>query len=368
MTALALPSARPETSQATQVEQSRAIAEVQAAVVVAQQCPRDMARAEGEMREACGRLALAQRAFYRVPKRGEGPSVHLARELARIWGNVSYGVKELRRDDRAGISEILAYAWDVQTNTRSERTFVVPHQRMVAGERKALVDLGDVYLNNQNVGARAVRECIFTVLPTWYVEVAQEICAAALKNGDGRPLKDRIADMVAAFSASYGVSAAQIEGRLGRKRGQWDHGDVATMIVTFESLKRGETTVPDEFPSARATVADFVAKSTPQTDGGEYPVEDAASPPLTSEEQGIPEPDSPPSPITAAQMKALHAGLNAAGLSDRASGLAYISEEVGRTVETSKDLTRDEASKVIDALHRLALPQPEEPLQWVEES
>ena len=45
MTALALPSARPETSQATQDEQSRAIAEVQAAVVVAQQCPRDMARA-----------------------------------------------------------------------------------------------------------------------------------------------------------------------------------------------------------------------------------------------------------------------------------------------------------------------------------
>jgi hypothetical protein len=67
-------------------------------------------------------------------------------------------------------------------------------------------------------------------------------------------------------------------------------------------------------------------------------------------------------------MKALHAGLNAAGLSDRASGLAYISEEVDRTVETSKDLTKAEASRVIDALHRLALPQPEEPLQWVEES
>ena len=58
----------------------------------------------------------------------------------------------------------------------------------------------------------------------------------------------------------------------------------------------------------------------------------------------------------------------AAGLSDRASGLAYISEEIGRTVETSKDLTEDEASKVIDALRALSLSVPEENLPWVEES
>lgn len=109
-------------------------------------------------------------------------------------------------------------------------------------------------------------------------------------------------------------------------------------------------------------------RSTPQTDGGETPVEDAASPPQTSGESGVATPDSPPSPITAAQMKALHAGLNAAGVSDRASGLAYISEEVGRTVETSKDLTKAEASKVIDALHALALSVPEESLPWMEQS
>ena len=52
--------------------------------------------------------------------------------------------------------------------------------------------------------------------------------------------------------------------------------------------------------------------------------------------------------------------------SDRASGLAYISEEVGRTVETSKDLTRDEASRVIDALRALSLSVPEERLPWEE--
>ena len=256
-------------TQATQVEQARAIAEVQAAVVVAQQMPRDMNRAEGEMRDACGRTALAQRAFYRVPNRGSGPSVHLARELARIWGNFQYGVHELRRDDQAGMSEIQAFAWDVQTNTRSTRTFLVPHQRMVKGERKALVDLGDVYLNNQNIGARAVRECIFTALPTWFVETAEEICRQPLRDGDGKPPNQRIDDAVVASPNTHGVKAAQLEDKLGRKRGQWDAGDVASLQVLFMSIQRGEVSVDEEFPQARVSAEDFKGK--PATD---EPVDD----------------------------------------------------------------------------------------------
>ena len=245
-------------TQTTAVEQSRAVAEVQAAVVVAQQCPRDVDRAEAEMLASCSRLALAERAIYRVTNRGEGPSVHLARELARIYGNVQFGVHELRRDDAAGVSEIQAFAWDVQANVRSTRTFQVPHQRMAGGKRKALVDLTDVYLNNQNIGSRAVRECIFTVLPTWFVEAAETRCRQTLRDGDGKPLKDRISEAVAAF-ASNGVSQAQLEDKLGRKREQWDAGNVASLVVLFQSLQRGEVTVEEEFPTVRLTAADMGA-------------------------------------------------------------------------------------------------------------
>lgn len=263
MTDVLIPSPAPRAgtvTQATAVEQSRAVAEVQAAVVVAQNCPRDMTRAEGEMRDACGRLSLANRAFYRVPNRGNGPSVHLARELARIWGNVQYGVHELRRDDDAGMSEVQAFAWDVQTNTRSTRTFQVPHQRMKSGQRVPLTDLGDVYLNNQNIGARAVRECIFTVLPTWYVEAAEEIARATLNNGEGVPLKDRIDKMVGAFAAEFGIKAAQLEAKLGRKRGLWDAGDVGTMQIVYTSIKRGEVDVSEEFPAA-VSADDFLSEA-----------------------------------------------------------------------------------------------------------
>lgn len=263
---LAEPRTTTEVSQVTAVEQARAIAEVQAAVVVAQNVPRDMDRALGDMRDSCGRLALANRAFYSVPNRGNGPSVHLARELARIWGNVQYGVHELRRDDEAGVSEVQAFAWDVQTNVRSTRTFQVPHERMKNKRREKLVDLGDVYLNNQNIGARAVRECVFTVLPTWFTEEAQDICHRTLESGEGEPLTDRIAKMVKAFG-DLGVTQAALEDRLSRKRGQWTAGEVAQATVIFTAVSRGEVRVEDEFPPAEKASTKVTAA---EVQGGDY--------------------------------------------------------------------------------------------------
>lgn len=242
--------------QATAVEQARAVAEVQAAIIVAQQCPRDMHRAWAEMKAACARLALAARAFYKVPNRGQGPSVHLARELARIWGNMDYGVRELRRDDSRGESEILAYAWDQQTNVRSTRSLISPHAKMAGGARKPLVDLTDIYLSNQNIGARAVRECILASLPADFVAEAEDICRTTIEKGDGKPLPDRIVSMVAVF-AELGVKAERIETRLRRKRGQWTAADVADLLVVFNSIKRRETTAEEEFPPERVTAAEI---------------------------------------------------------------------------------------------------------------
>jgi hypothetical protein len=259
-------------TQATAVEQARAVAEVAAAVQVAQQNPRDMTRAWAEMKAACGRTGLAKRAFYSVVNRGSGPSVHLARELARIWGNLDYGVHELNRDDARGMSEVRAFAWDQQTNVRSSRTFQVPHARMVKGERKPLTDLGDVYLNNQNIGARAVRESIFTVLPADFVAEAQDICRATIQKGDGKPLPERIANMIGTFK-EVGVTVARIEQRVGRKRGQWTAADVAELGVVYGSIQRGEANVDEEFPS-RVTADEITGAAAasqqerPPADGG----------------------------------------------------------------------------------------------------
>jgi hypothetical protein len=264
-------------TQATAVEQARAVAEVAAAVQVAQQCPRDIQRAWAEMKEACSRLSLAEVAFFKVPSRGTGPSVHLARELLRIWGNADAGVTELSRDDVAGRSEIRAHAWDQQTNVRQTRTVQVPHARMAGGERRPLTDLTDIYLSNQNIGARMVRECIFTILPKDFTSEAQALCRKTIEHGNGVPLPERIGKMVTRFKAELGVTQQQIETRLGRKRGQWTAGDVADLAVVYGSIERNETTVADEFPT-RVTREEITGAPPATAQAAESPAEDWPEP------------------------------------------------------------------------------------------
>lgn len=311
----AQPAPRPAISQATAIEQQRAIAEVQAAVVVAQNCPRDIARAEADMYDSCGRMAMAEQAFYAVENRGKGPSVHLMRELARIWGNVQFGVNELARNDDKGESEVQAWAWDVQTNTRSSRTFIVPHQRMKKGNRVDLTDLQDIYLNNQNIGARAVRECIATVLPRWFTETAQDVCQETLEVGDGEPLVERINNMINGFGA-LGIGVKQMEARLGKPRDKWNAGDIAQMKIAYTSVTRDGIDKDELFPvvSAQSSTADILtgeasapapAKAPRQAPGRSEAVQRAkdelAAQAEAPKEAAKPQPAAEPSPAEAQQ-------------------------------------------------------------------
>jgi hypothetical protein len=270
--------------QATAVEQSRAVAEVQAAIVVAQQCPRIGDVAVAAMRETCKQKALADRAFYRYPRADQtvtGASIHLARELVRCWGNVQYGVNEMRRDDDGGQSEMQAWAWDVQTNTRCSAVFIVPHKRDTKTGVKQLTDLRDVYENNANNGARRLRECIFSVLPAWFVEEAKALCMSALKEDTSdRPLAQRIADAVRVFG-DRGVSADQMEQKLGRASGKWTEHDLAQLRVILASLDRGEVTISEEFPPKRVSVEELTAPAVETESEPPDPVD----PPEASEDQ-----------------------------------------------------------------------------------
>ncbi len=241
--------------QATAVEQSRAVAEVHAAIVVAQQCPRNTVAALEEMRRVCAMKGMADRAFYAFPRGGTtvtGPTIHLARELARIWGNIQYGISELRRDDEGHYSEMQAVAWDLQTNARSSQVFVVPHKRDAKKGHapEVLIDLRDIYEMSANQGARRLRSAIWAVLPTWLTDEAVEICRVTLR-GDtsGVPLPQRIQNMLGKFSKELGVSSEQIEHRLEKPIGRWDERDLSQLGITYGSIQRGELSVDDAFPS-----------------------------------------------------------------------------------------------------------------------
>ena len=261
--------------QGTAVEQSRAVAEVQAAIYVARQFPREIGRARNTMQAACQSMALAGKAFYRFPRSGgavEGSTIHLAKALAQSFGNLQYGVTELRRDDDYRQSEMQAWAWDVENNTRHVLTFIVPHARFAKGKVEALIDLRDIYENNANNGARRLREAIFATLPDWFIEEAEDLCRQTLNNGDGKPLPERIEGAVQVF-AGLGITADRLEQKLGRKRDQWTGPDIAQLLITHKSIQRREIAIEDEFPQARITGGEIKSKA-PAKSGGSTPPPD----------------------------------------------------------------------------------------------
>ncbi len=255
--------------QGTAVEQSRAQSEVYFRVALAADRPRIEEVCLAAMQAACSRLRFAEKAFYKLPRGQqtvEGPSVHLARELARIWGNLDYGVKELRQDDEYGQSELEAYAWDLQTNARTSQVFIVPHKKDVGRSTKKLETMQGIYENNANAGAKRVREAIFAVLPSDFVEEAKELCKKTIERGDGTPLAERIATAVAMFEKDFGVTLAQLEAKLARTKDRWDEQDVAGLSVTYRSLKAREVSKEDEFPAAAQKVtADELIGAAPTT-------------------------------------------------------------------------------------------------------
>jgi hypothetical protein len=71
---------------------------------------------------------------------------------------------------------------------------------------------------------------------------------------------------------------------------------------------------------------------------------------VTPEPDVEPPVEEPAELITQAQSKALHASFNDAGVTDRDARLDYCRNLIGRELTTSSDLTKAEASRVIDAL------------------
>ena len=265
------PIAVPRIGQATAVEQSRAATEVLASVQAALMFPRDVQRAMAEMRQVCATSYMAERAFYSYRRGGEnvsGPTVHLARELARCWGNIHNGIAELSRDDVLGQSEMQAWAWDLQTNERVSTTFIVPHGRDTKDGVKSITDLRSVYENNANNGARRLREMVYSVLPVWFRAEAEEICRRTLNGGGQMTREQQTAFYLDAFSRKS-VTQEQVEAFVGRPAESWVQGDLDTLQVVFTEIKNGTKLPEDVFSPPPLTVATVRQ----QPSGQQWPVQ-----------------------------------------------------------------------------------------------
>ena len=290
---------------------------------------------------------LAAIAFYSLPNRGQGMTVHVARELAVLWGNVDYGVHELRRDDEHGASEIQAFCWDMQRNSRNTRTFQVPHaititdKRTKVQSRRPIVDLDDVYRNNQSNGARAMRECVFATLPRWIVDGAERALRETLRRGPGPSVADRSRDALA-WAQRSGLTQAQLERRVGRPVARWDAEDLATLEVIARSIGRGETTAAEQFDAAPERVTVDELERDPAPAAPAEPSQTTSSEPVGSQRRA--------SQRSIGKLIGLLSDLGVEADEDQR---AWLTRELQRDVGSRANLTQAEVNTTIPVVERL---------------
>lgn len=218
---------------------TRQAQEVQAAMVVAKRFPRDERVSCDRILNACTRRTLAESATYAYTRGGTevtGPSIRLAECIAQNWGNIDFGYIEL--EQKNGESQVMAYAWDLETNTRQSKVFSVPHRRETKKGSYPLTESRDIYELVANQASRRVRSCILAIIPGDVIEAALKQCETTLKAGSVVPLEERIADMIQKF-AEYEVTVDQIRGYIGKNVEAFTENDVIRLGKVYRSLKDG---------------------------------------------------------------------------------------------------------------------------------
>lgn len=247
---------------AVAIEQSRAIAEAQGKLLLAKQFPRDENSAYTRLMMSCQRRGLAESAIYSFPRGGQtvsGPSIRLMEEIARLFGNVEYGIRELSSAN--GESEMEAYAWDLETNVVSSQKFKVRHERKANGRTTDLTDQRDVYELTANLGARRLRARLQAILPDDFIEAAVAACKVTLTSGNQEPLPVRVRQMLSEFS-KISVTQDMIEARLGYSVDLSTEDDLVNLFGIYNSITKDQSQRSDWFeiepakkPESAAAVA-----------------------------------------------------------------------------------------------------------------
>ncbi|OAS19279.1 hypothetical protein [Paenibacillus oryzisoli] len=235
-----MPQVKQEKSVVTEMMVGRQAQEVQMAMFVAKQFPRDEFTAFNKIMKACERKILAEQACYEFPRGGQkvtGPSIRLAEVVAQNWGNIDFGVIEL--EQKAGVSKAMSYAWDLETNVRQSKIFDVRHERKAKGSISKLDDPRDIYELVANNGARRLRACILGVIPGDVIDAAVEKCKQTMASGNKEPIGDRIRTMIVMFEKDHQVNQSMLEKFIGCKADAFSEQDLVRLRNVYKTLRDG---------------------------------------------------------------------------------------------------------------------------------
>ncbi len=223
-----------------------ATAEIQSALAIARRFPRDEDSAYQRLVKATDRPAFREKCRYEYP-RGKttvtGPSVVLAREAARCWGNLRYGFSVL--NETAAQCHVRGWAWDLETNARVEQDaffklliYRKPNpEKGIAGGWQTPDEREKRELVNKH-GAVAERNCLLKLLPADVVEDVLRVAREKERAGNATDTAAKRRAMLAAF-ASINVDAAELAQYLGHPLDELTPDELVTLRGIYSTIHDG---------------------------------------------------------------------------------------------------------------------------------
>ncbi len=229
---------------------AREEAEMKTAIVLARNNPREELTAYTKMMKSCQRIGFADGAVYSFPRGGQtvsGPSIQMARELARCWGNIRFGIRIVTED--VNNVHIKGYAYDLESNNyiEAEDKFQKLVQRRGGWVKPDERDLREL-INRR--GAICVRNAILQLMPPDLVDDAvakvQETLRAAAK---GELAQDRagVIKKTAMAFADVQVTADMIAAKLGHALDLITDAELAELRTIYASIRDGNSKREEHF-------------------------------------------------------------------------------------------------------------------------
>ena len=168
-------------------------------------------------------------------------------------------------EQKDGKSEMMAYAWDLETNTRVTKIFSVEHKRDTKKGSYVLTDSRDIYEATANFGARRMRACILGVIPGDVVDMAVNECKETQKKSYGElPSQEKINKIEKLFKKDFGVTKEQIEKYAGRNMGDFGADECTDLWGVYTALKNGQAKAEDYFPVEKEVPDPFAGSKAAQ--------------------------------------------------------------------------------------------------------
>lgn len=213
--------------------------EIQSAIIIARKFPRDEETARKKFMAVCGRASFAEDSMYSFPRGGKeitGPSVHFAREFARLWGNLRFGVEIIRDDDDT--RQIRPFAWDVETNTLvyADDSFSKKIQRN--GQWKKTDDERELRELTNRHGSIGIRNCLLQLLPKDMTEDALNKCKKTLGRGIKADPTGAHSRILRAFK-EIGVTESELETYLDHELDSSTPDEIADLRGIYKSIIDG---------------------------------------------------------------------------------------------------------------------------------